>query len=424
MKKRTYRSVGVKEVQAERLSEALGTGKVAFGVDVAKENFLGAFMGEDREVVQTVRWKSPGQLSELLALLGKVGGPARIEVALEPSGTYGDCLLARLRALGYRVFKVSPKRCHDAAELYDGVPSKHDAKDAAVIAKLHLDGVSRLWPAETERQRDLAAAVEVLDIHQQQYQQNQCRLEAKLARHWPELPSILDLSSATLLVVLEELGGPQQVRANPGRALETVGRSGRFFLAVEKREAVVESARTTIGAGMTAWEQEGLRQLARETNRNRLAANEAQKKVEQLAEDDPVIQSTAMVVGKVTAATLVVGLGDAADYGSAAAYVKAAGLNLKERSSGKHKGQLKITKRGPSLVRRNLYLAVLRLIQTEPHFKAWHAGKVQRMAGESKKKSVVALMRKLLGALWHVARGSEFDAARLFDARKLGLAPS
>jgi transposase len=119
----------------------------------------------------------------------------------------------------------------------------------------------------------------------------------------------------------------------------------------------------------------------------------------------------------------VVGLGDPIDYDSPAAYVKAAGLNLKERSSGKHKGQLKITKRGPGMVRRNLYLAVLRLIQHEPHFKAWHAAKVERQGGENKKKSVVALMRKLLSALWHVVRGNPFEPARLFDGRRLGLAP-
>jgi transposase len=423
MKKRAYRSVGVKEVEAERLAEELGRGRVAFGVDVAKEKFMGAFMLETHEVAQTIRWKSPGELGDLMALLGKVGGPGRIEVALEPSGTYGDCLRARLEAAGYRVFKVSPKRCHDAAELYDGVPSKHDAKDAAIIAKLHLDGVSRLWVAESEQKRNLAAGVEVLDVHQQQYQRNMGRLEGKLASCWPELTDLLELTSATLLVVLGEFGGPQGVRDRPEMALEVM-RSGRSQLTVTKRMAVVESARQTIGTDMTVGEREGLRQLARETNRNRLAVHEAQRTVEAMVQDDAVVRRMANVVGQVTAATLVVGLGDAADYGSAAAYVKASGLNLKECSSGQHKGQLKITKRGPSLVRRNLYLAVLRLVQWEPHFKAWHAAKVQRMAGEHKNKSVVALMRKLLGALWHVARGSDFDAARLFDSQKLGLSVS
>jgi transposase len=424
MKKRAYRSVSVKEVEAVLLAEELGSGRVALGVDVAKEKFMGAFMCETREVVQTIRWKSPGELGDLMALLGKVGGPGRIEVALEPSGTYGDCLRARLESAGYRVFKVSPKRCHDAAELYDGVPSKHDAKDSAIIAKLHLDGVSRRWAVESEYRRDLAARLEVLEVHQQQLLRNVCRLEAKLARYWPELPKLLVLGSATLLALLEEFGGPEEVRSNPSGALATMARVGRCHLTREKREAVLEAAQVSIGQAMTGGEREGLRELAREANRNRLAVHASREVVEQLSKADPALERVGQVVGKVTAACLEVGLGSAADYPNAASYEKAAGLNLKERSSGEHKGQLRITKRGPSMVRRNLYLAVLRLIQTEPRFRAWHAAKVQRMGGESKKRSVVALMRKLLRALWHVGRGQEFDASRLFDAAKLGLATS
>ena len=35
---------------------------------------------------------------------------------------------------------------------------------------------------------------------------------------------------------------------------------------------------------------------------------------------------------------------------------KAVGLNLREKSSGEHEGRLSITKRGPGLLRRLLYL--------------------------------------------------------------------
>ena len=38
-------------------------------------------------------------------------------------------------------------------------------------------------------------------------------------------------------------------------------------------------------------------------------------------------------------------------------------------------------------------------------------------------KAVVAVMRKLARALWHVGQGKRFDAAKLFDVSRLGLAP-
>jgi transposase len=95
--------------------------------------------------------------------------------------------------------------------------------------------------------------------------------------------------------------------------------------------------------------------------------------------------------------------------------VKSLGLNLKEHSSGETKGGLHITKRGPGIVRMMLYMAVLRLIQTDEVLGGWYAKKVGRMGGELKSKAVVAIMRKLAGALWHV------DARKLFDADRLGI---
>ena len=68
-----------------------------------------------------------------------------------------------------------------------------------------------------------------------------------------------------------------------------------------------------------------------------------------------------------------------------------------------------------------LYFAALRFIQREPIARAWYAKKVKRQGGRLRSKAVVALMRKLAKALWHVARGSEFDPTLLFDASRLRL---
>jgi len=129
------------------------------------------------------------------------------------------------------------------------------------------------------------------------------------------------------------------------------------------------------------------------------------------------------VVGKTTAAVLVAAVGDPQSYPSTAAYQKALGLNLKEKSSGKKQGALRITKRGPGVARLFLYLAALRLLQRDRVVRAWYAKKVARQGGIAKSKAVVAVMRKLSLALWHVARGSTFDSNKLFDVSRLRLAP-
>ena len=65
------------------------------------------------------------------------------------------------------------------------------------------------------------------------------------------------------------------------------------------------------------------------------------------------------------------------NYGSAAAYRKAMGLNLKERSSGKHKGKLSLSKRGQRLTRKWLYFSALRWTR-EPSVKRWIQRKKER----------------------------------------------
>ncbi len=111
-------------------------------------------------------------------------------------------------------------------------------------------------------------------------------------------------------------------------------------------------------------------------------------------------------------------LGSIAGYDNASCVEKAFGLNLKVKSSGKYKGQLKITKRGPSLSRKYQYMAALRMIMNDKVTNAWYQAKLRR-DGNVKKKAVIAVMRKLVRALWYVARGEEFDSSKLFNVKIL-----
>ena len=90
------------------------------------------------------------------------------------------------------------------------------------------------------------------------------------------------------------------------------------------------------------------------------------------------------------------------------------------RSSGKYKGQLRITKRGPGVARQWLYMAVLRWLKQDEIARAWYERKVARDGGE-KMRAIVALMRKLVGAMWYVARGQALDSRKLFDVRRLSV---
>ncbi len=419
MGKRRYRAVAVKDVQVERLTEVLQGQRIVVAIDIAMEWMFAAVMSEDLTVHVTVKWSHPRETRSFLELVDQLGRAGDVEVAMEPSGTYGDALRHALLKRGWPVFRVSPKRTHDAAEVYDGVPSLHDAKSAAIIAKLHLDGASREWPLKSERARTLAAAVKLLGVHEKAFRSNRNRLAAVLARYWPEVGQWLALDSATLLELLSAYGGPETVAQDRDGASELMRRIGGGMLAGAKVEAVAASASTTLGVPMVEEERAVTMALAREARRSQREAQKARARLKELSAGCDVTNAMAPTVGQVTAAVIFAAVGDPSEYGSAKAFLKATGLNLREHSSGKQKGGLHITKRGSGLARMYLFMAALRLIHKDPVVRAWYERKVHRQGGTQKAKAVVAVMRKLVMALFHVGRGAPFDARKLFDVSRL-----
>jgi len=220
------------------------------------------------------------------------------------------------------------------------------------------------------------------------------------------------------LELLIEFGSPQAVAAAPDKARKLLRRVGTHLLVPAKIDRVISTSSTTLGVPPIEQECHLIRQLAAEARRAYKKAQKAKKAVEELTRKNNAVACMAEKIGKVTAAVTYAYLGDPSSYSSAASYLKKAGLNLQERSSGNYKGHLKITKRGPSIVRKYLYLAVLRMIREDIYFKAWFARKVQRDGGK-KIIAIVALMRKLLKALWYVGQGNPFVSRLLFDRHRL-----
>ena len=421
MKKRTYRATNVKQANWEKIAGLAAGQPVVLGVDVAKDEFFAVLMNTDRSVIDTIKWVHPQQTVEMVEHLLESVDRQTLQVVMEPSGTYGDALRGYLGDRGLAVHRVSPKRVHDAAEVYDGVPSLHDAKSAYLIGRLHLDGASEPWEALSRSRRDHHALIAELDLYQRQHQANLNRLEAHLNRHWPEVVRILDLNTVSLHTLIGEYGDPSQVCAYREQAGQLLRRSGRALLSAEKIEQVLASSETTLGLPCTPGERHWLQVLGQELLRTHQARKAIEHQISQVVKEDRVLSRMASVVGETTSLVLETTQGTPLDYTSPQSYLKGLGLNLKERSSGKHAGQLKITKRGPGKARKYLYFAALRWSHQDPVIEAWYQNKVKRDGG-LKSKAMTAVMRKLALSLWHVARGEAFDSRKLFNARALGMA--
>lgn len=413
MRKRAYRSTAVKQVQVSEVVNRLAEGPVWVGLDIGKRTVLVVVRDSRGHFERPWKATVPGEVRELVKRLRELATQRSVVVAMEPTGTYGDALRQALTDAGLAVYRVSGKAASDYAEVFDGVPSAHDGKDAAVVAELAAIGKSAPWPlaATTPREAEMRMQVSWLDTQQSVLQLWLGQLESLLARHWPEATRLLGLTSGTLQRALAEYGGPTGLAADPQAATKLAGWGGQF-LKPEKIAALLESARHTVGVRMDESVATSIRRCAQQARAAEAEIREAKRRLESLVEQDHRLQAEAQVVGKATACVLRVSVGDPRDYRCGEAYRKAIGLNLKERSSGRHQGKLKITKRGPSLARRWLYFSAMRTIQQAP-VRGWYEAK-RRKDQDRGNGALVAVMRKLALALHAVAtRGEPFSVERL-----------
>ncbi len=166
-----------------RRDRALDGQAAVVGVDVGKEKLYLVVRWSNGQTHRPVVVLQPEEIGLALQFLKRLSSGRTLQVAMEPSGTYGDAFRYACQGAGLSVFRVSPVASNRHAEVYDGVPSQHDGKDAGVIAELCGMGKSRPWPWREAREQEqrMAAHVTLLDNAWRG------RLEGKLARHWPEV---------------------------------------------------------------------------------------------------------------------------------------------------------------------------------------------------------------------------------------------
>lgn len=423
MSNNTYRSVHFKSVSEKKLRQKIQGEALVLGVDVAKEKCQTGLGTPDGQIHRVIEWRHPFETRELIDFVNRLE-PAQVEVVMEPTSTYHEPLRYQASQEGWDVFCMAPKRMHDAAEVYDGVPSQHDTKACHLLIWLNSEGMSEPWSSGESTRRRLKVLTDRLATLELEFQRCEGRLEARLGEYWPEISCGWDPVSATMLGVLKEFGGPREVANRSGEVAQRMKEIGGPFLSESRIQQVMDWAKSTVARPMLKEERTLLEQLADDTDRIRRQQAQLKRKLGRMIHKKKTFEEIRMLseeVGNATAAVFRVHVGDFREYRSPQALLKGFGLNLKEKSSGESQGRLSITKRGSSSARRFLYLATLRKIKRDPVFEAWHEQKVQR-DGEVKLKSIIALMRKYVQGLWHVSRGREFDSRKLFDVSRLQVA--
>jgi transposase len=423
---RTYRRVSVNQVNLDKILIDHPGEALHVGIDVGKHSLFVVLrwtscVSSNPVVIFDSPWKVElyADLPLLVSHFRRLNVGRSMVIAFEYTGSYCDPLRQSLHVAGLTVHQVRGKVSHDYSEVFDGVPSKHDGQDAALLADLAAHGHSRLWVWQVPEADHREMNYLVTSFLHRQLELTRCvgRVESLVARYWPELFSLLGTSQGTMLHILKHYGGPSGLR-NDAEALRRIYRFSRSQLDSETIRKIIESARNTQGVIQTAHDIRYVCEIGERavTLRNELRDLDKQFQ-EMVSRGSKQLQQMRVILGAATACLFWVKLGDPCCYPCARAYLKAMGLNLKERSSGESQSRAPITKRGDPRLRQWIYLAAIRWVQYSP-VKAWYTRKRGvRSEGRSVSgtRALVAVMRKLvMGVYAAVKNNEEFDARKLF----------
>jgi transposase len=422
--KRAYSRVKVKSVEVDQLTaKAKGQAKVSLGLDIGKLEIVACLRWSEGQFERPWSVNNPFEINALVELCIELNKEVEVVVAMESTGTYGDAVRRALTVAKIPVVRVAGKYVSDYKEIFDGVPSQHDGKDAAMIAELSAMGKGASWNyiPDPEALAHVRYHVRSADHAKNEFVRLIGKLEASVTRHWPELTREIELSTPTALKLLSTYGSPAEAAKNS--QLETQLRKWGSMFNPSKIERIAASARGTSGIPMDSYEMLWMKDLASQAiEANRKVARCA-KGIEKILLKDTFWCNYVKAVGAGTLGVLLTTVGDPRNYPNGGSLLKALGLNLKERSSGARIGERAITKRGSAQARRWLYFWALRAVQ-QPALKDWyfrfHATEPGKPRKDHRKmKGLICLMRKLVRSLRRsVCDGVAFDYQKVTDQPK------
>jgi transposase len=338
-------------------------------------------------------------------------------LGIEPTGHYWEALAYWWEDQGGTVVLVNPMHTKKTKELEDNSPLKSDKKDGIVIADL----VSQGKYFECHLPRGVFAELRNLVFERERCQNQRTQvinqLHQSVDRLFPEIATEFSgIRVKSYQRLLAKYPDPKELAAVPVEKLTKMLRKwSRGSLGEEKAQRLTAVAGRSVGvkeaASIIAAEVKRLIGLLEWIEKDSCKLEE---QIENCLERTP---GAAMLLsvpsfGPITVAGILANTGNLAEYEHPEEALKLAGLNLFEISSGKHKGRLRISKRGRAQLRKILFMAALRAARRDSPFRQYYQRLLDRRL--EKTAALVALMRKLLRISWSLVRNSQmFDEQRL-----------
>ena len=395
------------------------------GVDIAKKkHYARAFDYRGMELDKVIKFKANGGGFESFInwteSVAKAHGKKKIVVGIEPTGhywyTFGRAVIDR----GLMLVQVNPYHVKKTKELDDNTPSKSDYKDPKTIAFLVKDGRYQIPYMPDGKYAELRKANNL----REEWVQKKIKVKNKITRwldiHFPEfLNAFSSWEGKTALMTLGKIALPEKIASKTPEEILCIWRKEvRRGVGIKKAEKLVKEAQNSVGiregAQMAEYE---IKLYIKEYMEIREVLEDIERKLEKIVLTIPGANRFLEIkgVGIKTVAGFFAEIGDIKRFTSAKQIIKLAGLNLRQNSSGQHKGETTISKRGRSRLRALLFRAILPIVATNEVFNKLHHDNISQKERPMKKmQSLIALCCRLIRIVYSlITKDQEFDPDKL-----------
>ena len=334
-------------------------------------------------------------------------GKDKVVPGMEPTGHYWFNLGKFLQDNEMKPVLVNPHHVKKSKELDDNNPTKNDRKDPKVIAGLVREGRYMIPYLPEGVYADLRTASNMRFQLQAELTRIQNRISRWFNIYFPEYKTVYgqpDAKSGMLILKVAPL--PEDIL--------TLGIDGVNQIWRDAKVRAVGSVGSKEGEISARME---IRMLLDDYESRNTRLQEVVALIEELVKKIPMAEKLLEIkgVGIKTVSGFLAEVGDISRFNNPKELQKLAGLALVENSSGKHKGETTISRRGRKRLRYLLFEVAMSLVSKNPEFRELHSYYTTRKLNPLKKmQSLMAVAAKLLRVFFAMlTKGVDYDSKKL-----------
>ena len=361
-----------------------------------------------------------GKAKEWILKLAAQHDKKQVVLGLEPTGHYWFAIAMWMISNGISVVQVNPYAVKQSKEIEDNSQKKDDKKDPKVIANLVKDGnygVPYIPDGIYAELRNLSGFREQL-VEDRIRAVN--RLHREMTVYFPEYKDAFGKIDGTFAIeVLKTAPLPEDIVKLEEKGLCAIWHEaklrGRGYSRAKK---IVDYAKSSIGLKEgTYGAREKIKWCISQIIVFDEKIRETEEKIHEYCRKLPFVDNILEIkgIGEVTLAGIISEMGDISRFDDVREIQKLSGLNLVDCSSGKHKGQTKISYRGRKRLRYWLFQAAKSAVAHGYEYKLLHKYYTTREDNPLKKmQSLIVIACKILRVIFSMlTKGTKYDPEKM-----------